>query len=301
MTAEGLAANADRFSGFADLYDDARPTPPAELAPLLTSYAEVERPALVVDLGSGTGLSTRWCAGWADRVVGVEPNHDMRLHAASRELPNVEFVEGYSHATGLPSGCADLVLAVQALHWMDPVATFAEVARVLRPGGVFAAVDCDWPPSVGNAHAEAAWERARATCKRGEDGLAAGLEGAALVASLDGAPAFVERERFNRDDEQHRRVGIGVRRWAKDGHLRRMHESERFRWTREVVLHTVEPGDAERFVDLLRSQGDLQTLLKHGVTEEQLGVTACLDECVAAIGTAPRDILFTYRVRLGVT
>ena len=37
-------------------------------------------------------------------------------------------------------------MAVQALHWMEPAPTFGEVARLLRPGGVFAALDCDWPP-----------------------------------------------------------------------------------------------------------------------------------------------------------
>ncbi len=266
MTAEDLAANATRFSGFADLYDDARPIPPADLAALLTSYAEVARPALVVDLGSGTGLSTRWCAPWADRVIGVEPSDDMRTAAQEQPLANVEYVAGFSHATGLPNGCADIVVAVQALHWMEPAATFAEVARVLRPGGVFAALDCDWPPSVGNARAETAWQRCRAACRTAE-------------AEVD----------------------PGVRRWAKEAHLQRMTESGAFRWTREVVLHAIERGDADRFVDLLRSQGDLQTVLKHGYTEEELGVTAFRDECVAAIGTGPRDIFFTYRVRLGVT
>jgi SAM-dependent methyltransferase len=266
MTAEDLAANATRFSGFADLYDDARPTPPAQLAPLLASYAEVGRPELVVDLGSGTGLSTRWCAPWADRVVGVEPSDDMRRAAQEQPLANVEYVAGFSHATGLPDRGADVVVAVQALHWMEPDPTFVEVARILRRGGVFAALDCDWPPSIGNARAEAAWQRCRAACRAAE--------------------AEVEP---------------GVRRWAKERHLERMTGSGAFTWTREVVLHTVERGDADRFVDLLRSQGDLQTVLKHGYTEEQLGVTAFRDECTAAVGTGPRDILFTYRVRLGIT
>ena len=31
---------------------------------------------------------------------------------------------------------------------MEPEPTFAEVARILRPGGVFAAYDYDWPPVV---------------------------------------------------------------------------------------------------------------------------------------------------------
>jgi SAM-dependent methyltransferase len=266
LTADGLAANATRFSGFADLYDGARPTPPASLAPLLLSYAGVERAGLVVDLGSGTGLSTRWCAEWADHVVGVEPNADMRRTAQSRPLRTVEYVDGFSHATGLASGGADLALAVQALHWMEPDATFAEVHRILRGGGVFAAVDCDWPPSVGNARAEAAWAECRARCRR------------------------AEAEQLS-----------DIRRWDKAGHLARMRDSGAFAWTGEVALHAIEPGDAHRFVDLLRSQGDLQTLLKRGVTEEELGVDACLRECLAAIGSGPRDIVFTYRVRIGVT
>ena len=150
-----LDANARRFSGFADLYDAVRPVPPMVLADVITAYAGClagDRPELVVDLGSGTGLSTRWAAGWSSEAVGVEPSDDMRVRAAAvTSGANVRYVPGWSNATGLPDGCADVVLAVQALHWMDPASTFVEVARLLRPGGVFAAIDCDWPPSVGNA------------------------------------------------------------------------------------------------------------------------------------------------------
>ena len=53
-----LDANANRFSGFADLYDKVRPTPPAVLADLITTYAGGQ-PGVTVDLGCGTGLSTR--------------------------------------------------------------------------------------------------------------------------------------------------------------------------------------------------------------------------------------------------
>ncbi|MGH7866895.1 MAG: class I SAM-dependent methyltransferase, partial [Candidatus Dormibacteraceae bacterium] len=45
--------------------------------------------------------------------------------------------------TGLPEACADVVTCVQAFHWMDPEIVLPEVARILRPGGVFAAVDYD--------------------------------------------------------------------------------------------------------------------------------------------------------------
>ena len=85
--------NLDRFSGFADLYDAHRPAPPARLGGVLAAYAGVDRPE-VVDLGSGTGLSSRWAAVWASQVVGVEPNPDMRAQAESRPLPNVRYVAG---------------------------------------------------------------------------------------------------------------------------------------------------------------------------------------------------------------
>ena len=146
-----LDANAGRFSGFADLYDAVRPVPPQEIADVITAYAGA-RPELLVDLGSGTGLSSRWAAGWSSKVVGVEPSEDMRLRAAAvTSEATVRYLWGWSDATALPDGCADVVLAVQALHWMEPSTTLIEVGRLLRPGGVFAAIDCDWPPSVGDA------------------------------------------------------------------------------------------------------------------------------------------------------
>lgn len=104
-------ANTDRFSGFADLYDANRPTAPAALGPLLVAYSAASSP-VVVDLGSGTGLSTRWAAGWAGRVIGIEPNRDMRSQAQSRPTAGVEYREGTSSNTGLATASADVVLAV---------------------------------------------------------------------------------------------------------------------------------------------------------------------------------------------
>ena len=144
----------DRFSGFANLYDANRPSPPRGLGPLLASYANVPRPT-VVDLGSGTGLSSRWAASWAGSVIGIEPNDDMRAIAESRHTSGVTYLPGVSHRTGLGDGVADVVLAVQAMHWMEPEPTLAEVARILRPGGVFAIADADWPPVVGRRRGRA--------------------------------------------------------------------------------------------------------------------------------------------------
>jgi hypothetical protein len=44
--------------GFADCYDAYRPRPPAALLDVLLQIAHTTRPDLIVDLGSGTGIST---------------------------------------------------------------------------------------------------------------------------------------------------------------------------------------------------------------------------------------------------
>ena len=80
-TAPDFAGNIARFTGFAALYNECRPGPPAVLGDLLRNLAHAARPSLVVDLGSGTGLSTRFWADQAEAVVGIEPTADMRNEA----------------------------------------------------------------------------------------------------------------------------------------------------------------------------------------------------------------------------
>ena len=296
-----LDANAHRFSGFADLYDAVRPVPPAALAALITRYAG-ERPELVVDLGSGTGLSSRWAGTWATAVVGVEPNTDMRLRAALvPSEADIRYVSGFSSSTGLPDRCADVVLAVQALHWMEPVSTFAEVTRLLRRGGVFAAVDCDWPPSVGNARAEQAWHAARAIVAEHELQLAGWADAALPPRAMSSSPQSDELRPAGTDDPTAAVViAEGVKYWHKGEHLRRMIASEQFEHCVEVALLGEERGDADRFVQLFKSQGDYQALRRHGLDDQELGIDRFAADVDAALGGSEHPFWFTYRARIGV-
>ncbi len=266
-----LAANLDRFSGFADRYDAYRPQPPTVLLDILTQLARVARPRRVVDLGSGTGLSTLIWSPRADEVIGVEPNADMRQKAEARtaaqpDARNVRYIDAVSSQTGLPDASADIVTCSQSLHWMDPQPTFAEVARILRPGGVFAAYDADWPPTMN-------WE---AECAYRE---------------------FVERaEQIGARRGWYR----GVIKWKKQEHLARMQASGYFRYAKEIVVHHIEPGDAERLVGLALSQGGVATLLEHGMTEEQISLDRFRVAAQHALGDRPAPWYFSYRVRLDI-
>jgi hypothetical protein len=65
-----------------------------------------------------------------------------------------------------------------------------------------------------------------------------------------------------------RGLAHSLKMWSKDRHLDRMRESAHFRFTREVVLHQIEPGDAARFLEMMRSNA-----LSHQFqfTEQEIG------------------------------
>jgi ubiquinone/menaquinone biosynthesis C-methylase UbiE len=251
-------------TGFAEGFDANRPSPPEALFDILCQEAQTERPSLVVDLGSGTGLSTRPWADRAAQVVGVEASPEMRAQAeAATAAGNVRFVQGYAQATGIPDASADIVTCSQALHWMEPEPTLAEAARILRPGGVFAAYDYDWPPIV-HWEIEAAFEE------------------------------MLRRLRVGRRPDGERM------RYAKEQHLERIKASGHFRYAREVVLHSTERGGAERVVGMALSLGPLTVTLQNGTTEEELGLAALRETAERVLGDRDVDIYLGYRIRLGV-
>jgi SAM-dependent methyltransferase len=293
--------NLTRFSGFAEIYDHSRPSPPEALGPLLASYAAEQEP-VVVDLGSGTGLSSRWAAGWSRSVTGIEPNDDMRFMAESHDTPAVTYLPGLAHATGLVDGVADVVVAVQAMHWMDPEPTLAEVARILRPGGVFAAVDADWPPTSGVVGAERAWIRLQQRIRVFEARASRGLTAAEVRYPIgDDDPAPVDDDSW--DVHRNRAMPGGVKSWPKSQHLRRLVSCGHFEFVREVVLSDPSEGRAERFVALMRSQGSYQGLCRLGISDEDLGVDVFENEVTVAFAAARwcPGLSFSWRVRLGVT
>jgi SAM-dependent methyltransferase len=263
-----FAGNIGRFTGFADQYDRHRAGPPPALADLVRQYAGSTTPGLVVDLGSGTGLSTRYWADKAARVIGIEPTPDMRRQAEKvTTAPNVSYRAGFSHETGLETGSADLVICMQALHWMEPAGTFAEAGRLLRPGGIFVVCDYEWPPTT------ASWEADQ---------------------------AFDACFRAGRRLEQARGLVHSLRHWDKSGHATRMRESGRFRFVKESAVHHLDRCNAERHIGLLLCQGFIMALLRGGVTEDELGITQFRTVTQRTLGDQPRPMIWNATVLLGV-
>jgi ubiquinone/menaquinone biosynthesis C-methylase UbiE len=266
----GYRAAIERFSGFAETYDAWRPSPPIEIVEKLIQLAKVDRPRLVVDIGCGTGISTRIWADRAERVIGVEPSDDM-LDKARKTVthPKVAFIKGFSHRIELNDDSTDIVTCAQSLHWMEPEGTFREAARILRPGGVFAAYDCDWPPSTSDWLADAAYINLIKKCRSLEDTTG---------------------------------VSRDLPRWSKDKHLHRMRDSGLFRFTCELLFHKRVQGNAERLIGIAMSQGLVVSLLKHGLTETEIGLDKFREEVheYLYLGDDLRPWLFCYRMRVGI-
>lgn len=108
------------------------------------------RPGMtVLDLGSGAGFDAFLAAervGPTGRVIGVDMTDEMldlaRRNAAQRGAGNVEFRKGRLEALPVDSGTVDLVISNCVINLVpDKAAVFAEIARVLAPGGTISISD----------------------------------------------------------------------------------------------------------------------------------------------------------------
>jgi SAM-dependent methyltransferase len=123
------------FGPAADLYDRIRPTYPPEAV----EWALGTAPIRVVDLGAGTGILTRVLRSLGHDVLPVEPDEAMRARLA-RSTPGVTPLGGRAEDIPVPDGSIDATMAGQAYHWFDRERAHREIARVLKPGGVFAPI-----------------------------------------------------------------------------------------------------------------------------------------------------------------
>lgn len=110
-------------------------------APL--QHAALREGETVLDLGSGAGFDAFLAArevGAAGRVIGVDMTPEMieraRRNAVSGGYDNVEFRYGLIEKLPIEDASVDVVISNCVINLVpDKAAVFAEVARVLRPGG----------------------------------------------------------------------------------------------------------------------------------------------------------------------
>lgn len=126
-----------RFSNRVADYLRYRPGYPAAVRDLLRSECGLRPGHLVADIGSGTGFLCELFLKNGNRVLGIEPNEEMR-HAGDEYLASYDgfaSINGSAEATTLKGSSVDFVTAGQAFHWFNQDAARAEFLRILKPAG----------------------------------------------------------------------------------------------------------------------------------------------------------------------
>jgi len=116
----------------ADAYDRARPSYPEEAVDWLVGPGR----SMVLELGAGTGKLTEVLHHAGHDVLATDPLIDM-LQVLARRVP-VHHAVATAERIPVRSRSVDVVVCGQSFHWFDHDQAMAEIARVLRPGGIIA-------------------------------------------------------------------------------------------------------------------------------------------------------------------
>lgn len=124
----------DHFSTVSAGYATFRPGYPPELFAFLAGLSEQH--AVAWDCATGTGQAAAGLVEHFAQVVATDASAAQIAQALPH--PRIDYRVARAEASGLADASVDLVTVGQAAHWFDLPAFYAEVRRVLRPGGVLA-------------------------------------------------------------------------------------------------------------------------------------------------------------------
>lgn len=176
-------------------YHRSRPQYPDWVYDTLASRCSLRPNASVFEIGAGTGTATRRLLELgANPLTAVEP--DRRLAGFLRaNIPDeaLKVVVAPFEDALLEEMSFDLGVSATAFHWLEEDAALARIARLLRPGGWWAAI---WNVFGDDSRPDPFHEATRellgppANPSSGENGIPFGLDTAARIAALKRSGAF---------------------------------------------------------------------------------------------------------------
>lgn len=124
------------FDELAEAYDRYRIGYAKDLYDAIFEYG-LAPSSRALDLGCGTGLVSAELIARGCRVVGLDVSEKMLARARER-APQASFVKGRAEDMPFAAASFDAAVSAQAFHWFDQPSVFAELRRVVHPGGIVA-------------------------------------------------------------------------------------------------------------------------------------------------------------------
>ncbi|KJE89493.1 hypothetical protein CAOG_00954 [Capsaspora owczarzaki ATCC 30864] len=135
-----MASYSHLFQGVAvtSKYAAFRPVYPAALYHELLEFMGTQKPGFAIDVACGSGQLTSMLASHFQQVLAFDVSEEQIKSAAA--APNINYTVGSADAIPAQTNTADVVTVAQAMHWFDLPKFYAEVDRVLKPGGTLAVI-----------------------------------------------------------------------------------------------------------------------------------------------------------------
>jgi SAM-dependent methyltransferase len=134
------------FTHQAAAFNDSAVANASEILETIVEHANPQRSQRWFEAACGPGIVSRRLASVAGSVHGIDATSAMieiaRREAASTGLDNLTFEVGDATATSLPDASFDGAVTRFSVHHIEvPSRLFAELARLVRPGGTIAILD----------------------------------------------------------------------------------------------------------------------------------------------------------------
>ncbi|XP_053327780.1 putative methyltransferase DDB_G0268948 [Spea bombifrons] len=126
----------------ASVYQKYRFSAPQEVQDIIFNYMgeRLTKPyGLAVDVGCGTGQSTRILVPYFQKIVGTDISQAQIEEARNADhFPNVTYSVSPAEELPVDDASVDLITACAAVHWFDTEKFLKEVDRILKPRGCLA-------------------------------------------------------------------------------------------------------------------------------------------------------------------
>jgi len=127
--------NQNNFGPLSTEYKNARRGYSSEVYAYLLAQSGLTKPE-TLDIGCGTGISSRELSNAGFRVTGVDIDPAM-LNLAQKEDSDITYMLAPAHNLPFTDNQFDIVTAFTAFHWFNTEEALSEIKRVLKPGGIF--------------------------------------------------------------------------------------------------------------------------------------------------------------------